>query len=149
MYTLLVTTGQSSTVMLTEETLKPCVYWVDHLKTSSRCTRGLLTLTTSHFRVHHDLVGPDSRLSVPNVPFLSTSKPALRLSFPAVLCPSAVNTSWTFLYAAGAPVYCPTWYMNRCGRWLKVTVWVIAALLWVCFVLFCKWIISVEFRNPH
>lgn len=59
-------------VELTEEILKRRVYWVDHLKTSSSSTRALLTLTTSHVR--RDLVGFDSQLSAPSLPFLSTSR---------------------------------------------------------------------------
>lgn len=107
------------TVMLTEDIFKSCVYWVHHLKISSRGTRALLTSTTSHFAFHHDLVGLDSWLSAPVAPFLNTSRATLRLSFPAVLCPSAVNTYdrtlWAFLYAAGALVCCSNWYLDMAG----------------------------------
>ena len=77
---------------LAEEILNSSVYWVEDLKTSSRSTQALLTLTTSHSWVHHCLESLDSWLSAPSVPFLSTWRAMLRLSFPAVLCPSAVNT---------------------------------------------------------
>lgn len=47
-------------------------------------------LTTSHFVFHIDLVGLNSNGCL-HPPFLYTSEAALRLPFPAVLCPSAVS----------------------------------------------------------